>query len=242
MKVFWHYVDKYIIFFRNLWQNKLEYIKSCNYRYPQAMRKVYITGLGAISAIGNNVAENLDSLLAMRSGIGAMQLLNSNLKSILPVGEVKLTNVQLLKILNINDSNRLYSRTALLAMVAANEAYHHAQLQHNPMQRIGIFSGTSVGGMDMGEQFYQYYQEKKNADKINYALLHDCGDSTECVADRLGIKDDVATISTACSSAANAIAQATKMIQFGLLDCAIAGGADALSLFTLNGFNSLKIL
>lgn len=206
------------------------------------MRKVYITGLGTISAIGNNVGESYQSLIAKRSGIGAMQLLNSNLKDTLPVGEVKLTNEKLLKILNISDSNRIYSRTALLAMVAAREAYNHAQLNAQPLKRIGVFSGTSVGGMDMGEQFYKFYQEKKYADKINYAKVHDCGESTECVADMLGIKDFVATISTACSSAANAIAQATKMIQYGLLDCAIAGGADALSLFTLNGFNSLKIL
>ncbi len=206
------------------------------------MKKVFVTGLGTISAIGNNVAESYRSLLAMRSGISAMQLLDSNLKSTLPVGEIKLTNTQLLQLLGISHSQRIYSRTALLAMIAAKEAFHHAQLHRRPLARTGMFGGTSVGGMDRGEEFYKDYLASPSLAKIDYAKVHDCGESTECVADMLGIQDFVTTISTACSSAANAIMQATKMIQLGLLDTAIAGGADAFSLFTLNGFNSLKIL
>lgn len=206
------------------------------------MRKVFITGLGTISAIGNNVAESYQSLLAKRSGIGAMQLLQSNLKNTLPVGEVRLSNSQLLQLLGLQDKSRIYSRTSLLAMIAAKEAFEHAKLGSQRKQRMGMFSGTSVGGMDKGEAFYQDYLTGDYQQKLGYARVHDCGESTECVADFLGINDFITTVSTACSSAANAIMQATKMIQKGLLDGAVAGGADAFSLFTLNGFNSLKIL
>ena len=206
------------------------------------MRKVFITGVGTISAIGNNVAESYQSLLAKQSGIGAMQLLQSNLKTTLPVGEVRLSNIQMLHLLGLQDASRVYSRTSLLAMVAAREAFEHAKLYSQHKQRMGMFGGTSVGGMDRGEAFYKDYLTGNYKGKINYTRVHDCGESTECVADFLGIKDFVTTISTACSSAANAIMQATKMIQKGLLDGGIAGGADAFSLFTINGFNSLKIL
>ncbi|MDB5210188.1 MAG: beta-ketoacyl-[acyl-carrier-protein] synthase family protein, partial [Sediminibacterium sp.] len=65
---------------------------------------------------------------------------------------------------------------------------------------------------------------------------------TELVADQLGIKNYISTISTACSSSANAIFFAARLIRHGILDVAIAGGTDALTKFTLNGFNTLMIL
>ncbi len=62
------------------------------------------------------------------------------------------------------------------------------------------------------------------------------------VADLLGIQHFISTVSTACSSSANAIFTGARMIQHGLLDIVLAGGADALTRFTLNGFNTLMIL
>jgi 3-oxoacyl-[acyl-carrier-protein] synthase-1 len=73
-------------------------------------------------------------------------------------------------------------------------------------------------------------------------LLHECGAITEWVADQLNIRDYVTTISTACSSSANAIFFGARLIRHGLLDVVVAGGADALTKFTLNGFNTLMIL
>jgi 3-oxoacyl-(acyl-carrier-protein) synthase len=71
---------------------------------------------------------------------------------------------------------------------------------------------------------------------------HSCGRSTELIADEIGIRHYVSTINTACSSSVNSIIYATRLIAHGMLDVAIAGGADALTRFTLNGFNSLMIL
>jgi 3-oxoacyl-[acyl-carrier-protein] synthase-1 len=65
---------------------------------------------------------------------------------------------------------------------------------------------------------------------------------TEIVADQLGITDFVTTISTACSSSANAVFYAARLIKNGIIDVAVAGGTDALTKFTLNGFNTLMIL
>jgi 3-oxoacyl-[acyl-carrier-protein] synthase-1 len=62
------------------------------------------------------------------------------------------------------------------------------------------------------------------------------------VADKLGIKDHITTISTACSSSANTIMYGSRMIKNGLLDIAVSGGTDSMSRFTINGFNSLMIL
>lgn len=206
------------------------------------MNKVYIIGLGAISSIGNNVEENYQSLLQKKSGIGKMQFLDSELKTTLPIGEVKLSNAQLLQQLQLDQIQRPYARTALLGMMAAREAYQTISKFDIGKYKIGLYSGTSVGGMDRGEQFYQYYKSEDYQQYIDLARVHDCGESTECIADFLGIKYQVNTISTACSSAANAIMRASKLIRHGMLDIALAGGTDAMSLFTINGFNSLKIL
>ena len=62
------------------------------------------------------------------------------------------------------------------------------------------------------------------------------------IAAYLGVKGTVTTLSTACSSAANAIMLGARLIRHGLLDTVLVGGTDALCRFTLNGFNSLMIL
>ena len=76
----------------------------------------------------------------------------------------------------------------------------------------------------------------------NFIISHVCGDSTEKIADYLNITDYVSTISTACSSSVNSIMAGGELIKNKLLDRVIAGGTDALSKFTINGFNSLMIL
>jgi 3-oxoacyl-[acyl-carrier-protein] synthase-1 len=73
-------------------------------------------------------------------------------------------------------------------------------------------------------------------------IHHACGSATTIVADQLGIHHLVTTISTACSSSANAVFFGARLISNGMLDVVVAGGADALTKFTLNGFNSLMIL
>jgi len=73
-------------------------------------------------------------------------------------------------------------------------------------------------------------------------INHECGSVTELVARHLGIHHYVSTISTACSSSANAIAFGARLIKHNVLDVVVAGGTDALTKFTLNGFNTLMIL
>jgi 3-oxoacyl-(acyl-carrier-protein) synthase len=73
-------------------------------------------------------------------------------------------------------------------------------------------------------------------------VAHDCGESTEKIGKYLGATRIMSTISTACSSSANSLMYAARLIQHGILDCAVAGGADALTRFTINGFNTLMIL
>lgn len=201
--------------------------------------KIAITGMGIVSAIGQNVEANKQSLIAEKTGIGKASLLQSRLTETHLFGEVKISNEQLKQELNI-DSDTLISRTSLLGIKAVKEAL--SQVSENKNLRTGLISGTSVGGMDRTEGFYREKLKEGKLDRITDLLTHDCGDTTDKIAEYFGGFTYVNTISTACSSSANTIMMGANLIKTGKLDRVIVGGIDPLSAFTANGFNSLMIL
>lgn len=201
--------------------------------------KIAITGMGIVSAIGQNVEANKQSLIAEKTGIGKASLLQSRLTETHLFGEVKISNEQLKQELNI-DSDTLISRTSLLGIKAVKEAL--SQVSENKNLRTGLISGTSVGGMDRTEGFYREKLKEGKLNRITDLLTHDCGDTTDKIAEYFGGFTYVNTISTACSSSANTIMMGANLIKTGKLDRVIVGGIDPLSAFTANGFNSLMIL
>lgn len=206
------------------------------------MQKVYITGTGIISAIGTNGSGVLDSLLNSRHGIGPITHTETIHKGIFPVGEVKLSNEELLRLAGIPaNSRKIYTRTTLLGLIAAREALMQSGVEPGKL-RTGFVSATSVGGMDHSEGFIESYFENPASGHLREVIAHDCGESTEVIGETLGATRILSTISTACSSSVNSLMYAAKLIQSGMLDCAIAGGTDCITRFTLNGFNTLMIL
>ncbi|HEX8546894.1 MAG TPA: beta-ketoacyl-[acyl-carrier-protein] synthase family protein [Cytophagaceae bacterium] len=203
--------------------------------------RVYITGMGIISAIGNNVQENYEALCNQQSGIDKLRFLQTRNSELL-VAEVKKSNKELLEL-----ANPMYvrgiNRTAMLGIIAASEAYDQAKLSREDKARTGLISSTTVGGMSKTEIFFKQYQDKRQEGEfLEYIESHDCGDIAERIADHLHVTDFVTTISTACSSSANAIMLGARMIKNKMLDRVIVGGADSLTKFTINGFNTLMIL
>ena len=202
----------------------------------------WITGIGAVSAIGLDVASNYQSLLESKDGIGYTEYIDTYHKTILPVGEVKLSNEQLIDLLAL-DKGDIYSRTELLSIKAAVEAHAHARLgEIKDRTRIAFISGTSVGGMDLSERYYKGYELERKRELVTKFRKHGCYKHTQSAAKALNVQGISTTISTACSSAANAMIYGARLIEAGLADIVIAGGVDPLSKFTINGFNSLKIL
>jgi 3-oxoacyl-[acyl-carrier-protein] synthase-1 len=135
-----------------------------------------------------------------------------------------------------------FSRTGLLAFLAARQAVDMAEAGNLSDNRTGLISATTTGGMDRSEVFYRSYTSDNRKGRLRDVAGHDCGEGTERIARLLGIGGPLSTLNTACSSSANAILHGARMIRHGKLDRVLAGGADALTLFTLNGFNSLMIL
>lgn len=200
------------------------------------MNDIVITGIGAISAIGNSSGEMLSSLMKSRHGIAPISILKTSLSASYLAGEVKLNNDELQSISGIEG---IQSRTSLLAAVAAKEAIESAKLSEDLLKNTGIISSTTVGGMDHTEEYY--YDFKKDQNTI-FAKLHPSGQHTNQLAKHFHINAHISTVSTACSSASNALIIGARLIKSKQLDRVIVGGADALAKFTLNGFKSLMIL
>ncbi|GHT09328.1 hypothetical protein FACS189432_06270 [Bacteroidia bacterium] len=207
---------------------------------------IFVTGAGIISAIGNNKQETLSALQEKRSGIAPLHYLKTS-HTEFPVGEVKLTNEEMMQLLDIPETD-IHIRTSLMGMIAVREALCHCGLDPQSPQnvaemkglRIAFISGTTVGGMDKGELYYLDFLD--NDTQNDYIATQNCGACTEMIADYFGIFSLVETISTACSSAANAIMLGAQLIRDGRADVVVAGGSECLTKFHLNGFNTLMIL
>lgn len=200
-------------------------------------KRIFITGFGIVSGIGYGEEETLDSLLNEKSGIGEITLFETALNRY-PVSEVKFTNNELIKIAGL-PSEKIYSRTFLLGLITAQQAVRMAGYTHMP--KTGLISANTVGGMDLNEQYYISLTSGERTNKDIIPAL-ETAHSTEQIAEHFGIKSNITTISTACSSSANSIMNGARMIQNGIFDCMLVGGVDSLSKFSLNGFNSLEIL
>ena len=200
--------------------------------------KVVITGAGVISAIGNNKAGCLESLLQERSGVGEVCYLRTTHREF-PVGEVKMSNAEMAASMSMEEKG--WSRTELMGVIALKEALDDAGLYDCNSGKalsgnMAFISGTTVGGMDVTEECYP---DGITADVINH---HDCGSTTNRIADFFGCFNLTTTISTACSSATNAFLLGEMLIKSGRKDVVVVGGSESLSRFHLNGFKSLMIL
>lgn len=201
-------------------------------------RSAYVVNTGLITAIGSNTDECLGALKAGRSGVAKAEYLKTHWRDEIPVAEVKASNADLAKVVGLDAS---WPRTALLSAIAVSEALQPFREKIRGL-KVGFFSANTVGGMDLTEDFYAAFKQNSGTANLSSVANHECGAITELISDHFGIHDFVTTISTACSSSANSIMMAAQMIGNGMLDVAIAGGADSLSKFTLNGFNTLMIL
>lgn len=201
------------------------------------MTRVVVTGIGIISSIGNNLTETTNSLIEKKCGILGIDILDTKHKGDFLVGEIKLTHDELIKIAKV-DSTMPWTRTALLGIIAAKQALQDSEIKDS--KEIALISASTVGGMDRSELYYKDFLTE--ATHSQYIDSHHAGNSTEMIAEQCGIRGIITTISTACSSSLNSIMLGARLIKNGKTKTAIAGGTDALSKFTINGFNTLMIL
>lgn len=183
--------------------------------------RVFVTSLGIISPIGDNVSKTISALEKSACGIKPLALFPSSIDPPLPSGEVK-----------VPISCVTVPRTHSLAIMAAREALSDA---NGPPDAIVI--GVTTGGMSTSELYL-----KNNTPEIGKYRYHGTGTVAHYLADSLGCHGPVLTVSTACSSGMVALKIGFELLKSGKALRVLAGGVDALCRLTYYGFNSLQLI
>lgn len=139
--------------------------------------------------------------------------------------------------------NSKISYCGKILLAALREALSNADLSSADPERMGVYFGTSIGGIFETEQAIKNNLAENDIFKnLRQLAFYECSTLAEIVAKRTGARGECATFSTACSSSGLAIAAACEAIEEGVIDTAIVCGADSLSRMTVNGFGSLLLL
>ncbi|MFI5155896.1 MAG: beta-ketoacyl-[acyl-carrier-protein] synthase family protein [Chitinophagales bacterium] len=204
------------------------------------MSRIFVTGMGIISAIGKDLDTNRQALKDGKCGIRVLGLFPSRYSGILPCGEIGLQTEELRQILGAGQS--VYTRTTLLAIHAFEEAIRHANWDKDFVQSpdTALVSATTVGGMCLTDELYQDAHLASGGSP--HLSSYDGGSVALHLQSHYGLSGMINSINTACSSSANAIMYGARLIRHGFAKRAIVGGVDSLAKFTLNGFNALHIL
>ena len=207
------------------------------------MRRVVITGMGAICALGRNVAEMAEALREGRCGIGPIQSTD--------VSQVRFQNGAEVKDYShtpyFEDRRADFiDRFAQFAVIAAREAIAGAGVQWTPELResAAIVTGSCVGGQsteDIGfQEIYKLGHNRVHPLTIPKTMAN-AGASH--ISMEFGITGPSFTISTACSSASHAIGQAYWMVRSGATDLAITGGSEApFSVGILKAWEAMRVV
>lgn len=194
---------------------------------------IAITGIGIVSALGIGQSANRTALRQSESHVGPLTILPTRHRN-WPAGEIGLTNEQLISEAHL-DVPATYSRNTILGIMALQEALHDAGASCTT-----LINGTTVGNMDKTEGYYGAWM-REDWTTIGEIANHRAALHTRQMADYCGITD-MQTVSTACSSALNAIICGANRIRNGEVKCVAVGGVDSLTKIHWNGFASLGIL
>ena len=203
------------------------------------MNRIAITGIGSINALGVGVDAFRVGLRAGRCGIDEL--------SLFPATGFRTTIAAEVKTMPLVDAlpSRLLrraSRTALMALIAADEAWRGAALSHAPDFRIGVVLGTTTGGMASGERNVRRAVVLGRRGYASRWLETPISTTADLVARAFDCTGPRLTVSTACSSGANAIGIAADWIRTRRASVVLCGGSDSLCQMTFAGFNSLQAL
>ena len=205
-------------------------------------RRVVVTGMGAITPIGNNVNEFWNNAKSGKLGIDFVTLVNKDEVSVKVAGEVK--NFDAAESLGKKESKRL-DRFSQFALVAADEAIKSAGLELDNMDknRIGVLVGSGIGGFQTIEtEITKMATGSKRVSPffIPMAIINMAAGN---ISIKYGLKGPSTSIVTACATGTNSIGEAFRQIKHGYADCILAGGVEApITKIGIEGFASLKAL
>ncbi len=200
--------------------------------------RVVITGAGSINALGVGVEAFAEGLRNARCGIGAVTLFDSGSYRSSCAAEVRgLAAPAWLP----RPMARRASRSDLLAVIAAHEAMAAAGMDGDAGS-IGVVIGATTGGMYGSEEHYRRSVLQLRRLRPSVMLATPVSASVDVLANLFGCGGPRLTVSTACSSGANALGIAADWIHAGRATAVLCGGVDSLCRMTFSGFNALQAL
>jgi 3-oxoacyl-[acyl-carrier-protein] synthase II len=204
-------------------------------------KRVAVTGLGVITAIGESVAEFETALFNGMCGIGAIDLFDTTGFPCRKGAQVKSKE---LKTGLDSKTVRRISRCDLLGMIAAYEAITDSDLIPGTCDResIGVILGGGAGGMHSWEKYRRTAWSGSSRPRPSWLLPFATCTLTDLIAAQYGITGCRSTISTACSSSSTSIGYGFDLIRSGEQLIVVTGGSESLSELTFAGFNALRVM
>ena len=209
----------------------------------QGLQRVVVTGLGAVTPIGNDVSSYWEGLSTARNGVAGITLFDASRHACRFAAEVK--DFDPSGWLEPKESKR-WDRFCQFGVVAAKQAVAHAGLtiDESNQHRVGTAIGSGVGGLLMMES-QAHVLKDRGPDRVSPFCVPMMipNMATGLAAIALGAKGPSSAVATACAAGSNAIGDAYRLIQLGLADVMVAGGAEsAITPLGVAGFASAKAL
>jgi len=205
--------------------------------------RVVITGIGAVSPIGNNIEEFWNGIKEGKCGIDNISAFDASNFKVKVAGEVKDFNTE--DALDRREARRM-DRYCQLAMVAAKEAVEDSKLDIDSVnkERFGVIIGSGIGGLSTMEREHEKLLNKGPNRVSPFMIPMLIGNmASGNVAIKYGAKGICTAVVTACATGTNAVGDAYRAIKYDLADIMIAGGAEAaVTPLAVAGFTSLTAL
>ena len=204
-------------------------------------KRVVITGLGAVSAVGNNVPEFWNSLIEGKDGTKEITVFDPSPYRTKMAAEVSGLDP------GVHFSKkeiRRFSRCDQFGLVAFREAWRSSQLDQDPIdkERVGVVLGAGSGGILSVEKYFRDFYQGSERPSLSLLISYSLATTTDLIAIQSSLKGPRTTTATVCSSSSASLGVAYEMIQMGLADVMVSGGSDSLCEVSFSGFSSLKLV
>jgi len=203
------------------------------------MRRVVVTGLGAVTPLGNGARSTWDAAVAGRSGIDWIQSFDASGFPVRVAAEVK--DFEGASVVPPKEARRL-ERNVLLAVAASREAVSDAALNGFDPSRVGIVLGSAIGGV-MGVLEQAEVMRERGADRVSPFFLPNVlvDSASGQVAITLGIRGPNYAVVSACATGSHAVGEGAELIKRGDADVILAGGTEAcMHPLILAGFCAMR--
>jgi 3-oxoacyl-[acyl-carrier-protein] synthase II len=203
------------------------------------MRRVAVTGLGAVTPIGNDVRSTWEAAIAGRSGIDWIRSFDPGDSPVRVAAEVK--DFDPSQVASPKDVRKL-ERNVLLSLGAAHEAMGDAGLNGFDPMRVGVVFGTAIGGVS-GILEQEEIRRDRGADRVSPNFLPNVlvDSASGQLAISLGIRGPNYAVVSACATGSHAIGEGAELVKRGDADAVLAGGAEAcMHPLILAGFAAMR--